>query len=296
MRRALLLVMLLGCTEKAEDTAVGSAATVAQPTPIVSNERRGEADDEGEKGYIGVLTPRETAEVTAPFTTRIVKFAVKIGDTVQKDDVLGTIDDRPIREQLAIEKATLKSHQAAAAHASVEHSAAYARLKREQKALKEGVSSQADVGAAGFDSSKAGTEVSKALADVEEQKARIAAMEKKLADTTMRSPIAGKVAMRYVEEGSRVTEGQQVVRVISSGELFVKFAIPAGDAKKLQPGDAIDVVFETNSVHVKGKVRNIAPELDPIAQMIVAEAELESPPADLQSGLVARITPANAKK
>jgi RND family efflux transporter MFP subunit len=295
MKIALMFVLVLGCAEKADDATPGSAATLAQPTPIVSNERR-ETDEDQDKGYIGVLTPRETAEVTAPFTTRIVKFAVKIGDTVQKDDVLGTIDDRPIREQLAIEKATLKSHQAAAAHASVEHSAAYARLRREQKAIKEGVSSQADVAAAGFDSSKAGTEVSKAMADVEEQKARISAMEKKLADTTMRAPIAGKVAMRYVEEGARVTEGQQVLRVISSGELFVKFAIPAADAKKLAPGDPIDVVFETNNIHVKGRVRNIAPELDPIAQMIVAEAELESAPAELQSGLVARITPANAKK
>ncbi len=112
----------------------------------------------------------------------------------------------------------------------------------------------------------------------------------------MKAPIAGKVAMRYVEEGARVTEGQPVIRVISSGELFIKFAIPAGDAKKLKPGDAIDVRFETNNVHVRGKVRNIAPELDPIAQMIVAEAELENPPGDLQSGLVARITPANDKK
>jgi RND family efflux transporter MFP subunit len=294
MKLVLALALLAGCSGKADDVAAGSATT-AQPTPIVSNERR-DVEDTADPGYVGVLTPRETAEVTAPFTTRITSFAVKIGDVVKQGDVLGRIDDRPIREQLAIEKATLKSHQAQVAQASVEHSAAYARLRREQKAVREGVSSQADVSAAGFDSSKAGTQVSRAVAEVDEQKARIAAMEKKLEDTTMTAPIGGKVAMRYVEEGARVTEGQPVMRLISSGELFVKFAIPANDAKKLAPGDAIDVRFESNNVHIKGKVRNIAPELDPIAQMIVAEAELENPPADLQSGVVARITPANAKK
>lgn len=289
MKIAVALVLVLASCAGSSDDASSGSATTAQPTPIVSNEKRIDTDDD--PGYIGVLTPRETAELVAPFTSKVVAISVKLGDVVSQGDVLARLDDRPIREELAIEKATLKSHQAQAAHASVEHSAAAARLRREQKAIKEGVSSQADVAAAGFDSSKAGTEVSRAVAEVEEQKARIEALEKKLDDATLVSPIAGKVSLRFAEEGVRVTEGQPVLRVISSGELFVKFAIPANDAKKLKPGDPIDVRFETTNVHADGIVRNIAPELDPVAQMIVAEATLDHPPADLQSGLVCRITP-----
>lgn len=285
--KVVVLLALVGCLDK-EDPGAGSGA-LAQPTPIVSNERRtSEAED---SGYIGVLTPRETGEVVAPFTSKVVSISVKLGDVVNQGDVLARLDDRPIREELAIEKATLKSHQAQVAQASVEHSAAAARLRREQKALRENVSSQADVAAASFDRSKAGTQVSRAVAEVEEQKARVEALEKKLDDMTLVAPIAGKVSLRYVEEGARVVEGQPVLRVISSGELFVKFAIPATDAKKLAVGDAIDVRFETNNAHVVGTVRNIAPELDPVAQMILAEASLEKPPADLQSGLVCRIVP-----
>lgn len=301
MKVVLVLVLALApsCTALHGDDATGGSATTAQPTPIASSERHAEAQEE--VGYVGVLTPRETAEVSSPFTTRVLSISAKLGDVVKKGDVIGKLDDRPIREQLAIEKASLKSHQAQVASASVEHGAAVARLRREQKGLKENVSSQADVAAAGFDSSKAGTQVSRAMAEVEEQKARIEAMEKKLDDMTIVAPIDGKVSLRYVEDGARVVEGQPVIRVISAGELFVKFAIPASDAKKIAPGDAIDVRFETANSQASGVVRNIAPELDPIAQMIVAEATLDSPPADLQSGLVARITPrgkpaANGKK
>ena len=292
----MLVVVIAGCAAQGDD-AVQSNAPLAQPTPIVSNEKRIDTDDD--VGYVGVLTPRETAEIVAPFTSKVVSIAVKLGDVVAQGDVLARLDDRPIREELAIEKATLKSHQAQVAQASVEHSAAAARLRREQKAMKEGVSSQADVAAASFDRGKAGTQVSRAIADVEEQKARIEALEKKLEDATLISPIAGKVSLRFADEGMRVTEGQPVLRVISSGELFVKFAIPASDAKKLKVGDAIDVRFETTNTHVAGTVRNIAPELDPVAQMIVAEATLDHAPGDLQSGLVCRITPkaaANGKK
>jgi cobalt-zinc-cadmium efflux system membrane fusion protein len=277
----------LGC-DVSHDESTTPAATLQSPTPINKDEQHGTVDDDS--GYIGVLTPREAAEVPAPFASRVMSISVKLGDTVQQGDVLARLDDTPLKEELAIEKATLRSHKAQVARASVEHSAAAARLKREQKGFKENVSSQADVAAAGFDSSKAGTEVARAVADVEEQKARIAALEKKLEDTSLVAPIAGKVALRYVEEGSHVAEGQPIVRVISSDELFVKFAIPATDAKKLAPGDAIDIVFETTNQHATGVVRNVAPELDPVAQMIVAEADLQHAPSDLQSGLVCRIT------
>ncbi len=288
MKKLLLAVVLAGCTGQGDDRGAGSATT-AQPTPIVSNEQRIDTDEA--PGYIGVLTPRETAEISAPFTSKIVSISAKLGDVVAQGDVLARLDDRPIREELAIEKATLKQHQAQVAQASVEHSAAAARLRREQKAYKEGVSSQADVSAATFERGKAGTQVSRTVAEVDEEKARIEALEKKLEDATLIAPIAGKVSLRYAEEGVRVVEGQPVLRVISSGELYVKFAIPAADAKKLKPGDPIDVRFETTNVHATGVVRDIAPELDPVAQMIVAEATLDKPPADLQSGLVCRILP-----
>jgi len=271
------------------------AGTTEQPTPIAKNEHRA-ADDDEPTGYIGVLAPRETAEIPAPFTSRTVTLNVKLGDPVKKGDTLGTLDDRTLRDELAIAKASLKSHQAQVAQASVEHSAAAARLERERKALKENVSSPADVAAAGFDRSKAGTMVERALADVEEQKAKIDELEKQLGDATLVAPIDGKVALIYAVDGARVTEGEPILRVITSDELFVKFAIPASDAKKLAPGDAIDVHIETSGLDLQGTVRNVAPELDPVAQMILAEAELVKPPAEIQAGLVCRITPHVAAK
>ena len=119
MKIVLVLVLVVGCSDSSEP-AQGSAA-VAQPTPIVSNEKLTDLDRDQDQGYIGVLTPRESAELTAPFTTRVLKVAVKLGDTVQKGDLLARLDDRPMKEQLAVEKATLKAHQAQVAQASVEH-------------------------------------------------------------------------------------------------------------------------------------------------------------------------------
>jgi multidrug resistance efflux pump len=105
------------------------------------------------------------------------------------------------------------------------------------------------------------------------------------------APLTGKVALSHVQTGERVVEGQPIVRLISSDELFVKFAIPADKAGTLAPGSTVDVVFETAGIKTSAVVRHVAPELDPIAQMIVADADLVDAPAQLQSGMVCRIRP-----
>ena len=81
------------------------------------------------------------------------------------------------------------------------------------------------------------------------------------------------------------------MRVISSDDLFVKFAIPADKRGTLKPNDPVEIRVEEANVSYKGIVRHVAPELDPVAQMILADAELVDAPAGLQSGIVCRIVP-----
>ena len=264
-------------------------AKLAEPAPLTKPERR--VAERVETGYVGVLTPREAAEVTAPFASQVLEVFVKLGDHVEKGDKLARLDDRPLREELEIARAGLKSNQAQVAQASIERSAAYTRLKREKAGLKANVSSAADVAAAGFDSRKAGTQVARAAAEADEQRARISQLEQRLEESTLVAPLSGIVAVRYLEEGARVAERQAVIRVISSDELFVKFAIPAADARKVAPGDPIALQFEAPGITAEGVVRSVAPELDPVAQMIFAEAEVKSASAGLQSGLVCRVVP-----
>ena len=131
---------------------------------------------------------------------------------------------------------------------------------------------------------------------MQEQRAKIASLTAKLTDTTLVAPLAGKVALAYVSPGERVVEGQPIVRIISSDELFVKFAIPGDQAGKVASGAELDVKIEQQGLHTRAIVRHVAPELDPIAQMILAEAELVHPLPELQSGMVCRIRPVQASK
>ena len=124
-------------------------------------------------GYVGVFTAKDLAEVVAPFTSNVARLEVKLGDRVEAKQALALLDDRPLREELEIAKAALHTARTEVAQADVARGAAKAGLEREQKALKEGVVSQAEVTAARFDLQKAEMSVARASAAVGEQKAKI---------------------------------------------------------------------------------------------------------------------------
>jgi RND family efflux transporter MFP subunit len=282
---AVLFVALVGCQH--QEPSNTQTDVLAEPlAPGATSDDHSEAE---KPGYIGVLAPKESTEVVAPFTSKVAEVFVKLGDTVQHGQPLARLDDRPLREQLAVEAATLKETEAEAAQAYVASRAAKASLDREKRALVENVVSKGEEKNAEFDARKADMGAARAGASVEEQKAKIAALKAKLTDTSLLAPLDGKVALLYVNLGDRVDEGHPVVRVISSDELFVKFAIPADQIGTIAVGDEVDVVIEQQNVTTAGVVRVVSPELDAVAQMIVAEAELTAPPAKLESGIVCRI-------
>lgn len=288
MKRALIVTVLVGCTAKKEP----GAELENMPEPRAQQAPRSETRSEDKKpGYLGVLTSRDLAEVIAPFTSTIDKLEVKLGDQVQQGQRLARFDERSLKEQLSIERAALKAKQATASEAQFASKGATATLERERKAQGEGVTSPAEVAAAEVEQRKAQMAAQRASANVDEQRARIAQLEARLKDTSLLAPIAGKVALLYVREGDRVEEGRPVIRVISGGELYVKFAIPADKVGTLAPGDKVDIVVAQQGVTTRGVVRHVAPEIDPIAKMILADAELEEPNGKLQAGIDCRIVP-----
>lgn len=288
MRRLVVIVMLAACGDDADEST-----DLGPPEPRVQQGMtRNRSHQEMDKsGYPGVLVPRGVSDVIAPFTSTVTKFEVKLGDHVSPGQRLVMLDDRPLREELVIATATLKANQAAVAQAEVEQRAAVAVLDREVRAFQDGMSSQLTVTNAELKLRKAETSVARVEAAVDEQRARIAQLRSHVSDIGLLAPIDGRVALLYVREGHRVDQGRPVIRVISSEELFVKFAIPTEMAGTLVPGDAVDVRIDPFSITVHGVVRHVAPEIDPVAKMILADADLVASPVQLQSGIDCRIVP-----
>jgi RND family efflux transporter MFP subunit len=241
-------------------------------------------------GFIAALTPKSSADVMAPYTSPSASLLVKLGDTVTKGQLLARLDDRQLRQELDAARAQQRTAQASIGQAEVEKRTAEIVLEREKTAEANSVTSHADVVAAGQAVAKATAALSFAHATADERTTKIAQLQAHLQEMTLTAPIAGSVAMIYPQDGARVEEGHPVIRIISGG-VFVKFAIPADKVGSVKPGDTVDVRVDRRTDPLTATVGHVSPELDAVAQMIIADADLVNPPADLQPGTVCRILP-----
>lgn len=235
------------------------------------------AEPELPTGYIGVLMPKAQADVVAPFTTSVKRYLVGVGDHVTAGTPLADLDDQPIRQQIETTSADLKGAMSAQGQASND----YAQAERMFNAR---IGSKAAITTAAFELRSAGAKVERAKADAEAAKA-------KLAKATLVAPIDGTVSLQFVRAGAQVTDGNVVVRVIDSGDLFVRFAVPTGEASRVKVNMPIDLSIESNgqSIPARATVTHIPPDLDPVSRMIFADAELTNQPATLQAGLLCRV-------
>jgi len=271
-----------GCRGSSSDTE-DLAAPLESPPPIALDERVDE-----KPGFLAALTPKQWHDVPAPFTSASVALVVKPGDTVTQGQVLARLDDRELRAELAAARAGLRTARANVVSAEVERRGAEIVLKREKAAEAAGVGARADLATATQAVAKAAAQIAVMRATEGERASRTAQLEAHLAEMTLTAPIAGRVALIYPQDGARIEEGRPVIRVISGG-VYVKFAIPADRVGTVKPGDTVDVKLDRRSDLLTATVGHVAPELDAVAQMIIADADLVKPPTDLQPGTVGRI-------
>jgi multidrug efflux pump subunit AcrA (membrane-fusion protein) len=280
-----LALGLAGCRGGATD-----GEDLAEPIDVAAPADRLDDRADDKPGFLAALTPKQSADVMAPYTSASANLVVKLGDAVAAGQLVARLDDRQLRQELDAGRAQLRTAQAAVIQAEVDKRGAEIVLAREKTAEAAGVGSRADLATATQAVARATAAVTVARATADERATRLAQLQAHLSEMTLVSPIAGRVALIYAQDGARVEEGRPVLRVISGG-VFVKFAIPADKAGSVHPGDLVDVRLDRRPELVAARVGHVAPELDAVAQMIIADADLVEQPPDLQPGTVGRILP-----
>lgn len=232
------------------------------------------------EGFPGVVVPKGVAEVQAPFGTRVVSYSVSLGEKVKAEQELAVLDLEPLKAELASATADVSSTEAAVRSAGAEVNAAERAYQRARKLGD--IISGAQVEQAKLAVSTASAGLRQARAALTSAKAKVEHLQRRERDATLRSPIDGELTARYIEPGSRVEENQVVLRVIA-GPLFVKFAVPA-DAERPEVGAIIEIKTDDSHQTLKGRVTSVSSELDPVAKMHIAEAELTEQSAKARAG------------
>lgn len=239
--------------------------------------------------YLGVVVAREVVDLAAEIEGRIEELRVRVGDGVERGQVLATLDTRTLNHQLAMERAALRTAEANRRRIALE--ADRSDQEHRRRMALEGLLSQEEAEAARYQSQAAAVGLEVAEAEMAQVEARIEQLEVRLARSEIRAPFDGTVAARYLDPGALAAPGTPVVRLISSDDLLTRFAVPPEEVAALPLGTPVRVEIELLRLATEGIVDHVAPEIDAASQMVFVEARLTAPPGgEIPSGAIARMT------
>lgn len=203
---------------------------------------------------------------------RITDVRAQVGDAVRKGQVLARIDGDTVASELAEAKAAVAELEASAAEAK--GNAARARELREK----------------GFYSSQLNTQYQTAEQTVSARlaaaHARLDAARLRMDKTTVVAPDDGIVSARAATVGSLTQPGQELFRLIRGGRLEWRAEVTAADLPKVKAGDAATLTGPAGET-VQGKVRTVAPSVDPATRNGLVYVDLPTPSA-VRAGVFAR--------
>jgi len=223
------------------------------------------------QGFAGTIEPQVSAQLSFRILGRIVSRPVQVGDTVEKNQTLASLD--PVSLELSVQgaRADLASAQAQMANAA-------AAEERQRTLLASGNTPQAT-----YDSARQARD--SAAANLERAEASLAKAEEELGYARLFSDFDGIVTATGAEVGQTVSPGQMVVTVARADIREAWFDAPEDVAGELEIGTPFEVVLQSQpSIRAQGKVREIAPQADPTTRTRRVKLTLADPPSAFRMG------------
>jgi len=205
------------------------------------------------------IRPAERAIIAAKLTGTIASFPLGLGQAVNANDVLLTLN---------APEADARVRQARAQLAEAERNADRARTLVEK-----------------------GVNAPDSQRDAEDRlryaQAAAAETEALLAYATVRAPFAGVITEKNVLPGDLATPGLPLLALESTQHLRAEGTIPEKVAAGLHPGDALNVLLDETAEPVTGRIEEISAAADVFSRSILVKVAL--PPGTARSGQFARL-------
>ena len=254
-----------------------------------------------------VLRLLDEADAPARDAGVVTSIAVREGQLVRKGELLAQLDDSQsllkqraatVEFAIAREKSTndIRVRSAQAARAAAE-----AELKRSQESIarfpKSVSQSQLDVerlhlAQMVLEQEQAEQDQKLASLELKLREAALNAAELEVRRRRVLAPINGVVVEVTTRLGEWLEPGQKAMRLVSVDRLKAEGFLPAADAARSQPGQAVrlSVSHGQSSDRFHGRLVFISPEVDPINNQVRVWAEIDNRSGKLRPGQRAEMT------
>lgn len=211
---------------------------------------------------LGTTYANESVSVTAKVTETVSRVEFNDGDKVKKGDVLVALTNAEETAQLDEARATYKE--------------AVKQLDRIKDLVKRGSAAQ--------------TKLDTQESLVQQAKARVDAIEVRLADRLIRAPFSGRLGLRQVSVGTLVTPGTVITTLDDIKTLKLDFTVPEIYLDSIKVGQEVvahSAAFPKRDF--KGTVSAVDTRVDPVTRSATVRASLPNDDDQLRPGMLLTI-------
>ena len=270
------LFLLLAAACSRQEDATSSPAPAESAVPVEAVEVRRE-DLPVTLTAVGSLTAAEVVTIRSEIADIVSAIHFQEGQPVAKGDLLFSLEDDELRQQLAARRAALAEAEATTANAR-------RILERRRVLLAEKV-----VPPETFEEAR--TAFKTAAAREERLRAEIRGILARLDDTAIHAPIDGTAGAQRVEVGDFVEIGQALVTIVGSAVLEIDFAVPGRYANQVAAGQQAAIrTAATGEKTFEGPVFFVSPAIREDTRDLLLKARIDNTGGKLRPGAFATVT------
>ncbi|MGF1642943.1 MAG: efflux RND transporter periplasmic adaptor subunit [Thiotrichales bacterium] len=235
---------------------IAGSAFAATPV-IVAEARVVNFDDRVEA--LGTLRANEMVALTANVTETVAAIRFDDGERVAAGDVLVELNSSEQRALLAEAKATVDE--------------ARAQFERVRPLAAQGTAAQ--------------SLLDERRREWDTARARLVAIESRLAERQIRAPFAGVVGLRNISVGALVRPGDLITTLDDDSVMKLEFSVPSTYLETLRPDLPISARARAFGAKTfEGVVSSIDSRVDPVTRSVVVRARVPNPDRALRPGML----------
>jgi RND family efflux transporter MFP subunit len=258
----LMAATIMGCDKPAPPSPQ------ARPVRVITVEHRAEGETISLTGQI-----RAKDEVSLAFRLqgRMLDRPANVGDVLTPGQVVARLDPKDQQDALRTAQANLSAVEAVLTQARL-------TFWRQQELLKNGWTPRAN-----YDEAQQKLLTAQAAVDAAQAQVQIA--QNQLSYTVLFADAAGAVTAKGAEPGEVVHACQMIVELARQGGRDAVFDVPE-QLIRTGPRDPLVQIALTNdpSVRATGRVREVAPQADPVTRTWQVKVGIIDPPQAMQLG------------
>jgi len=318
-----LSAMLAACSPPGGGVPAGGGAAVQENAVPVAVTSPVKGSVQGEAGLTGKLEANQSVDISPKVSGKIVSLPVKLGQKVNKGDVLFTIDQEDLANSVKTAQAQYESALASLAQSKDNKSdgatQAQSTLTQAQQTLEDakrnaermttlfnqGAISQEEVENAKtklvnaqasynnalktYESSKKNTSIVVSESSVKQAKVQLDNAMDQLKNATVTSPISGVVGAVNGAMGEMASSQSGVLTIVNTNPMKVKVQFAEAEVSSLQVGGKVSVEIPVLNKTVNGTIDAISPVMDDANKAYPVEILIPNNENQLKAGMVANV-------